>query len=152
MKNYTDAELAAQPVGYWTRAANTTVVGYISSRLGELDVTQHHWWTLAHLGQSNKGLTREETIALIERIRPYVDHTKMAPAIDDLLAREMLAPDTEGRLQLTDAGVQLRDHVKALQINSRTHIHAGVDDEDYVTAVKVLRRMIGNVGGDADYD
>jgi hypothetical protein len=32
----------------------------------------------------------------------------------------------------------------------RARIHDGIGDADYVTTLKVLRRMIRNVGGDPD--
>jgi hypothetical protein len=82
---FTDAELAAQPIGYWSGAANTAIIQHINDRMGELGVTQRHWWSLYQVGESDKGLTRQELLTLMRRIRPYVDASTMEPAIDDLL-------------------------------------------------------------------
>ncbi|GAA0667519.1 hypothetical protein GCM10010193_18960 [Kitasatospora atroaurantiaca] len=148
---FTDAELAVQPIGYWSGAANAAVIRYINDRMGELGVTQRHWWTLYQVGVSGTGLTREGLVTLMRRIRPYVDASALEPAVDELLGRELLSLDGEGRLRLTDPGAELRDRVMKLLPGIRAQIHDGVSDEDYVRVVKVLRRMIGNVGGNADF-
>ena len=64
-----------------------------------------------------------------------------------LLERGWLTRDGEGRLHITPAGEDARaglnQHVPAL----RARIHEGIDDADYVTALKVLHRLIRNTGG-----
>ncbi|MFF1920177.1 hypothetical protein ACFVW8_06315 [Streptomyces sp. NPDC058221] len=148
---FTDAQLAEQPVGYWTGAVRTAVVQYINDRLGELGMTQPHWWAVYQLGE-NRRLTREELLTLISQQRPYVDLSTLEPAIDDLLDSQQFGVDEAGRLSLTEAGITLRDRVLVLLPEVRARIHDGVSDEDYVFVVKTLRRMLSNIGGDASFD
>ncbi|AEW95340.1 MULTISPECIES: MarR family winged helix-turn-helix transcriptional regulator [Streptomycetaceae] len=148
---FTDAELAAQPVGYWTRAANDAVISYINARMGEFGIAQRHWWALFQVGRATDGLTTGELVELMRRIRPYVDAPSVEPAVAELVERALLVRDTTGRLTLTDSGAALRDRVQLLVQENRARIHAGIPDEDYVTTVKVLRRMIENVGGNAEF-
>ncbi len=84
--------------------------------------------------------------------RPYVDVSTLEPAIDDLLGSQQFAADEAGRLGLTEAGTVLRDRVLVLLPEVRARIHDGISEEDYVFVVKVLRRMLGNIGGDTGFD
>ncbi|MCX3062138.1 MarR family winged helix-turn-helix transcriptional regulator [Streptomyces beihaiensis] len=149
---FTDAQLAQQPVGYWTGAVRAAVVQYINGRLGELGLTQPHWWSIYQLGESRSRLTRDELLERVSRQRPYVDVSTLGPAVDDLLGSEQLRVDEAGRLSLTETGTALRDRVLALLPEVRAQIHDGISEEDYVFVVKVLRRMLGNIGGDTGFD
>ncbi|WP_263105635.1 hypothetical protein [Kitasatospora sp. DSM 101779] len=149
---FTDAQLAEQPVGYWTGAVRTAVVRYINARLGELGLTQPHWWAIYQLGESRRRLTRDELLTLVSQQRPYVDVSALEPAIDDLLGSQRFGLDGAGRLGLTEAGTDLRDQVLVLLPEVRARIHDGISEEDYVLVVKVLRRMLSNIGGDTGFD
>ncbi|WP_030269253.1 hypothetical protein [Streptomyces sp. NRRL B-24484] len=149
---FTDAQLAEQPVGYWTGAVRTAVVHYINDRLGELGLTQPHWWAIYQLGESGRRLTRGELLTLVSQQRPYVELSALEPAVDDLLGDRRFDVDEAGRLGLTEAGTALRDRVMVLLPEVRARIHDGVSDEDYVLVVKVLRRMLANIGGDTGFD
>ncbi|MEU9013888.1 hypothetical protein AB0D12_29805 [Streptomyces sp. NPDC048479] len=149
---FTDAQLAVQPVGYWTGAVRTAVVQYINDRLRELGLTQPHWWAIYQLGVSRRRLTRDELLTLISQQRPYVDVSTLEPAIDDLLGSQQFGVDEAGRLGLTEAGTTLRDRVLVLLPEVRARIHDGISEEDYVFVVKVLRRMLSNIGGDTGFD
>jgi hypothetical protein len=49
MKTYSETELTAQPIGYWTGAAYRAVVGRIRADLALEQLTQPHWWILNHV-------------------------------------------------------------------------------------------------------
>jgi hypothetical protein len=149
---FTDAELLTQPMGYWTGAAREAIVGHINGSLGELGIAQRHWWSLYRVSESEHGLTREEVAKHIAEIRPYVDVSVLGVAIDELIERGWLAADPEDRLTLTDAGsaalTQIRDGIIP---GALARVREGVSDEEFVLTIKVLRRMIGNVGGNTDF-
>jgi len=65
----------------------------------------------------------------------------------DLLDRGWVAPDADGRLTLTEAGLAGRTGIMAIIPGVQDRIHRGIPDEDYVAALKVLRRVIANVAG-----
>ncbi|WP_405773450.1 MarR family winged helix-turn-helix transcriptional regulator [Streptomyces sp. NBC_01538] len=148
---FTDDELLAQPVGYWTLAAREVIGGHINSRLGELGVRQPHWWSLYRLGETEEGLTQDELVERMHHTRPYVDTTTVLLAVQDLVASGHLAVTDDRRLQLTESGRQKRTRLIELLPKIIGEIHEGIDDKDYLTTLKVLQRMIRNVGGNTEF-
>ncbi|MGO1053733.1 hypothetical protein [Crossiella sp. CA198] len=144
-----DAELARQPVGYWTGLAHETVIRHIHETHGTLGVTQRHWMTLNALANHQGGLTRTEvTDFLRQYLTPQIGEVSTYPAVlDDLLGKGWIAVGEGGRLTLTGAGVAGRARLAELTAGIRGRLHDGVSDADYATAVRVLRRIIGNAGG-----
>ncbi len=63
--------------------------------------------------------------------------------------RGRLARDGDGRWSITGAGEEAHLEMKKAAPAIRARIHDGISDADYVTAPKVLRRMITNVTGTA---
>jgi len=53
-------------------------------------------------------------------------------------------------MRLTDVGRAAQGRIKELVTGLRTEVHEGSSDEDYVTALKDIRRMIGNIESTAD--
>lgn len=147
--NYTDAELAQQPVGYWTGAAHEAVIAYIGQEHAKVGVTQRHWMTLNALLRSDGGLTRQEiTDSLARYMTPQIGDVSTYPAVlDDLVDRGWIAAGPDGRLTLTDSGHAGRARVAERAESVRAHLHQGVTDEEYAAAVKVLRRITANAGG-----
>jgi len=147
MKEYTSAELASQPIGYWTGEAHRRVVGRIRSDLALEGLTQPHWWTLNHVAGAPGTLTRA---ALAERLQPFDDQgTDFEAVFDDLITRGWLAA-TAGTLTTTEAGEAGRLRAATRGQRANELMHDGVDPADYAVAVNVLRRVIGNLGGSSD--
>ncbi|MCH0541136.1 MarR family transcriptional regulator [Streptomyces sp. MUM 203J] len=141
----TDDELASQPVGYWTGVAQRAVVGYLRDSLARLDVAQPMWWTMNQvLAAGERGIGRE-TVA--ERLADVADDAYAVPrAVDQLLCRGWLtATGPDGTLHLTEAGLEAHARIKRRVDEIRAEVHEGVTDEEYVAALKVLRRMQANV-------
>ncbi|MET9512196.1 MarR family winged helix-turn-helix transcriptional regulator [Streptomyces flavidovirens] len=144
-----DAELAQQPIAYWTHVAHREVLAFIRRELTKLGLSQPQYWTLRHLSvndlsEDGAGRTVEE---LTEAMRDYLaPQDDLVPDTEDLVVRGFLSRDDTGRLTITEAGeaahARVKGHVPAL----RAKIHEGIDDTDYATTVKVLRRMMRNVG------
>lgn len=144
-----DAEhLADQPAAYWTGAAHTAVVAFMNAEQSALGTSQRHWMTLNRLAVTEEGLTRN---GLTEALRAYMtpqvgDPSTYAEVVDDLRDRGWITPDDAGRFTLTDAGRAARARLAALAPRLRARIHDGIPEDDYVRTVRVLRRMIANVG------
>jgi hypothetical protein len=147
LKEYSQEELAAQPIGAWTGMACRLVVGALREQLAVEDLTQPHWWTLNHVAGEPGKWTRT---TLIERLAKWDDlGTDFNGVFDDLVDRGWLAEDA-GLMTLTEAGENGR--VRAKERNLRVHqqVHEGIDPADFVTTINVLRRMVANLGGDGD--
>jgi hypothetical protein len=147
MKDYPEADLARQPIGYWSGEAYRTIVGRIRAALAEEQLTQPHWWMLNHVAGAPHRWNRT---ALADRLRRFDDlGIDFETVFDDLIARGWLV-EPGGLFQLTGAGEE--GLARARQRNARVHeqTHRGVTAGEYVAALNVLRRMIDNLGGDSD--
>ncbi|WP_405660359.1 MarR family winged helix-turn-helix transcriptional regulator [Streptomyces sp. RK9] len=149
--SHSDAGLIDQPIGYWSSAAGKAVVHHIRAMLAENGLTQPQWWVLNQVVGHENGRDRKEVVQVL---RGYLEFGEgpLEHDIDSLIGRGLLTqdPDVAGApLHVTDAGAELRDRVAALQERTRAEIHEGIDDADYVQALKVLQRMIHNVDGQA---
>lgn len=147
LKEYSQEELAAQPIGSWTGEAYRHVVGALRAQLAVEGLTQPHWWTLNHVAGDPGRWTRA---TLIERLAKYEDlGIDFDGVFDDLVASGWLTEDA-GLMTLTEAGEDGR--LRARERNARVHrqMHEGVDTADFVTTVNVLRRMVANLGGDGN--
>ncbi|MEE1755707.1 MarR family winged helix-turn-helix transcriptional regulator [Streptomyces sp. SP18CS02] len=140
-----DKDLATQPFGYWGGRAHKAVINHIRDAMARVDVTQPQWWTLNRVDAEGAGHpTREDVITGLAEIAdtPY----DASRAVDHLLHRGWIAVDTDGRrLHLTEDGRAAKARIKTLVTELRAEIHTGIGDEEYVAALKVLRRMIANV-------
>ncbi|MFE6766716.1 MarR family transcriptional regulator [Streptomyces sp. NPDC057689] len=147
LKEYTQQELAAQPIGAWTGVASRLVVGALREQLAVENLTQPHWWTLNHVAGEPGRWTRA---ALTERLKQWDDlGIDFDEVFDDLVDRGWLTEDA-GLMTLTGAGEEGR--VRAKERNLRVHrqTHEGIETADFVTTINVLRRMVANLGGDGD--
>lgn len=93
-----------------------------------------------------RGACRPDEVAA--QLLPLADGRHEIPrAVAQLLHRGWLRADAGDRLYLTDAGEAARMRLRELVTELRAVVHDGIRDEECVVALKVLRRMISNVGG-----
>ena len=84
--------------------------------------------------------------AMSSYLRPEDD---LEGEAQSLVRRGWLTSDETGRLEITTARKEVRLRLKRHAPAIRAAIHDGIADADYVTALKVLRRLIQNTGGPA---
>ncbi|MFE6502841.1 MarR family transcriptional regulator [Kitasatospora sp. NPDC057738] len=149
IKTYEPQIIAAQPIGAWTgEVFRRLVVEGLREQLAVEGLTQPHWWTLNHAAGRPGGWTRT---TLTERLTPYDDQdTAFDTVYDDLIARGWLTEDADGALTLTEEGEagRLRARERNLRISERAH--QGIDTDEFVTTINVLRRMVANLGGNGN--
>ncbi|MHC3390397.1 MarR family winged helix-turn-helix transcriptional regulator [Streptomyces lavendulocolor] len=138
----TDAELASQPIGYWSGVVHKAVITHIRDAMARVDLTQPMWWTLNRVDAGGH-VTREVVATGLAGVAdtPY-DGSR---AVDHLLHRGWLRLDDDEGLHLTDEGRAAKARIKELVTGIRARIHDGITDEEYVAALRVLRRMADNV-------
>ncbi|MFD6433100.1 MarR family winged helix-turn-helix transcriptional regulator [Streptomyces venezuelae] len=146
--SHSDQDLPHQPIGYWSSAAGAAVVHHIRTMLAEMGLTQPQWWVLSQLLQAPEGRPRSEVVAVLKGYLE-VGEGVLAHSIDALHDRGLVTEAPGGRIALTDEGRALQARVAERQKAVRAQIHEGITDEDYVRTLKVLQRMIHNVGGSA---
>ncbi|MFI9209580.1 MarR family winged helix-turn-helix transcriptional regulator [Streptomyces sp. NPDC053253] len=141
-----DEALATQPIGYWSGLAHDAVTRHLRDAMARIDVTQPQYWVLNRVNGGPSAPSREEVVS---RLTPLADGPhEIARVVDQLLHRGWLRADDALRLHLTDAGEAARVRLRDLVTDLRAEVHAGIGDEEYVAALKVLRRMVANVQGD----
>ncbi|MEU4427771.1 MarR family winged helix-turn-helix transcriptional regulator [Actinoplanes sp. NPDC024001] len=145
----TDAELAGQPAAYWTGVAYQALIAFTRARQAEHGYTQPQFWLLRNLSSADLspdggGRTVDELRhAMAGYLRAEDD---LAAEAEVLVERGWLRLDEDdGRLWITEAGEAARLDLKGFAPEIRSRIHAGIDDADYVAALKVLLKMIDNV-------
>jgi hypothetical protein len=147
IQNMSDTELARQPAAYWTRLAYESIIAFTRAQQDERGYTQPQFWLLRHLSDNDistdgRGMTVAELReAMTEYIRAEDD---LEVESEVLLRRGWLRRDDDGRLWLTAAGEEARVAMTQAAPAIRALIHEGIDDTDYVTALRVLQRMIQN--------
>jgi DNA-binding MarR family transcriptional regulator len=146
--SHSDAELVQQPIGYWTWAAYKAVVTRTRAALAEIGTTQPQWWTLAQVARADTPKTRAEVCRIL---RGYLDTgaDTMEAEIDATVTAGWITEHPDGRLALTPEGSAFHEKAAALQSDLWTERHAGISDEEYLTTMKVLQRLIHNTGGRA---
>ncbi|MFJ1648509.1 MarR family winged helix-turn-helix transcriptional regulator [Streptomyces sp. NPDC088258] len=141
----TDDMLATQPIGYWSGLAQEAVTRQLRDAMARIDVTQPQYWMLNRVNGGSAAPSREEVVT---QLTPLTDGPhEIARVIDQLIHRGWLRIDAGQRLRLTDAGEAARVRLRELVTELRGVVHEGIGDEEYVAALKVLRRMIANVEG-----
>ncbi|MEU6663066.1 MarR family winged helix-turn-helix transcriptional regulator [Streptomyces sp. NPDC046821] len=139
----TEDMLANQPIGYWSGLVHEAVTRHLRDAMARIDVTQPQYWVLNRVNAGPTTPSREEVIA---QLTPLADGPhEIARVIDQLLHRGWLRSDTGKDLHLTDAGEAARVRLRAIATELRADVHRGISDEEYVAALKVLRRMLANV-------
>ncbi|MFE0649451.1 MarR family winged helix-turn-helix transcriptional regulator [Streptomyces sp. NPDC059534] len=140
-----DEQLATQPIGYWSGLAHRAVTRHLRDAMARFDVTQPQYWVLNGVSGGAGAPSREE---LVGRLTPLADGPhEIARVVDQLLHRGWLRADGGQRLHLTEAGEAARVRVRRLVTELRAEVHEGIGDQEYVAALKVLRRMVANVEG-----
>lgn len=141
----TDDMLATQPVGYWCGLTHTAVTRHLRDAMARGDVTQPQYWVLNRVNGGPEAPTREEVVAQLTHLAdgPH----EIARVVDQLLHLEWLRTGDGQRLHLTGSGEAARVRLRELATEVRAVVHQGISDEEYVAALKVLRRMVANVEG-----
>ncbi|MBB5481580.1 MarR family winged helix-turn-helix transcriptional regulator [Micromonospora parathelypteridis] len=139
-----DDSLATQPIGYWSGVVHAAVTRHLRDAMARIDVTQPQYWVLNRVNGGPVAPSREEVVI---QLTPLADGPhEIARVVDQLLHRGWLRIDAGQRLQLTDAGEAARLRLRESVTELRAVVHEGISDEEYVAALKVLRRMVANVG------
>lgn len=148
VRQYPDEVLAAQPIGYWSGETYRRVVGRIRADLAIEGLTQPHWWILNHIANGPEEWDRARLIGRLARFDDLgVDFDGV---VDDLLDRGWMTQTPAATFVITEVGEAGRARAADRARRALAQVHDGIDPHEYAEALNVLRRMIANLGGDAD--
>lgn len=148
MTTYDRAELAKQPIGYWSGAAHRRVAGAIRESLAVNGLSQPQWWVLNRLADGTRTWTRR---GLVEELTPYSEAEEgrdVAAEIERLVAAGLAAADGDAVL-MTEAGTARLAAARERNGHAHRAALAGIGDDEYAVTIDVLRRIVGNLGGDS---
>jgi hypothetical protein len=145
---YSRDQLARQPIGYWSGEAYRRVAGSIRDGLAANGLSQPQWWILNRLGDTSRAWTRA---GLVEELAPYSEREEgrdVAAELDGMVAAGLAVVDGDSVIATAAGSERL---AAARERNGRVHrdMLAGIPDDEYATTIDVLRRIVGNLGGDA---
>ena len=143
--SHPDDELLTQPIGYWSWAANQSVVGHIRTALATIELSQPQWWVLNQLGDPEGVHTRGGLTQLLQGYLRVGDDLQRD--VDELVARNLISVDAEDAVTLTATGERVLVDATEVQRVAQARIHEGVSDDELLTTFKVLQRMIHNTDG-----
>lgn len=147
VKQYPAEVLAAQPIGFWTGAADRAVVAFLRRTLAKEQLTLPQWWSLDRIA-AFPGRWTWDTLAAY--LAPYAcPGTEFGPVFAGLVVRGW-ADDRDGTVRLTPTGEAGLAKARARMDKAYARIRDGITDDEFVAVVDVLRRMIDNVGEDSD--
>ncbi|MFD9903792.1 MarR family winged helix-turn-helix transcriptional regulator [Streptomyces sp. NPDC059063] len=131
--------LDQRPIALVAWRATEAILRHSQAVLARIDLTQPQWWALNNIVRAEHGLTREEIRALDV---PY----GMGPQVivhgaDALVHRGWLGVGADGRLTLTERGHEGLATAKEHMGRVRAELLGDITDEEYATAVSVLRRV-----------
>ncbi|MER5780169.1 MarR family winged helix-turn-helix transcriptional regulator [Streptomyces mobaraensis] len=131
------------PIALVAWHAVEAILRHSQATLARVDLSQPQWWALNNIVRAEHGLTGDELRALDV---PYgMGAEVIAHAADALAHRGWLVAGADGRLTLTDRGRTGLATAKEHMTRVRAELVGDITEEEYATAVSVLRRITGNL-------
>lgn len=133
------------PLGYLVKRLDEALTSYVDRLLGERhQLGRFHWQVLTTVHEQ-PGI---EQGVFAEEARIFYDEERLNELIGDLVGRGWLRVDAQVgtvRLWLTDEGEVGHRQMRRTQEESSTRLMLGLTEEDYITMVTHLDRMIANL-------
>jgi hypothetical protein len=146
--SYTRDELVKQPIGYWSGEAYRRIARALRESLARNGLSQPQWWVLNRLDDPSRVWTRS---GLVDELKPFSDNEQgldVSVEIDRLIDNGLASAEADVVTMTGEGAARLG---AARERNGRTHqdMRSGIDDEEYAVTIDVLRRIVGNLGGDS---
>ncbi len=133
-----------QPIGYWLKRADEVITEHVDRVLGDNGFTRLRWQVLNIVYQAGT-ITRGD---LFDTMQTFIDARQLDELIDEFVKEGWLIRHGEGdgaQLAITDAGKDKRETVFELQSEVRRRAMRGITEQEYVTVIGVLQRMVKNL-------
>ncbi|HEU0101281.1 MAG TPA: MarR family winged helix-turn-helix transcriptional regulator [Mycobacteriales bacterium] len=132
-----DDRLLRRPIGWWLKEADARLDAAFDASLGVRGVERRVWQVLATIARS--AATRREVVA---GLASFDALTVVNGVVDDLRERGWVAESPDGMLRLTPAGAREQQALAPLVEDVRHMVAAALPEEDYVTLVRLLARLV----------
>ncbi|MCM8750430.1 hypothetical protein NET02_14865 [Thermomicrobiaceae bacterium CFH 74404] len=130
------------PIGSRIEQADEALTARIDQAQAANGLSRTGWQIVNALHEA--GTTTHEQLA--ELLRPFASAESLAEQISHLAGRELIESERgTAAYRLTDRGRQVHAEALATQHQIRWRAVQGVSESDYLTAVRVLRRIVENL-------
>ncbi len=132
------------PIGYWLKHTDEVITTHVDQALDDRGFTRFRWQVLNMLYEA--GVTTRGTV--FATMQTFIDAGQLNEIVDGFARAGWLVTRGEGdatELELTEAGRAERDAVFTLQSDVRRRAMQGISEQEYVTVVAVLQRMVSNL-------
>jgi len=136
------------PIGYWLKEADRVITEAINRAQAAHNISRTEWQVLNTLAEGG-GANRADLDGIM---RPFANAAGLDGIITGLVGRGWVGQSGTGEqetFRLTDAGRQGHATILAQQKEVRRRAVAGISEEDYATVIRVLQRMVSNLGESA---
>ncbi len=130
------------PIGYWIKRADEALTARIDEAQSANGLSRTGWQILNALHDAGS-MTREHITQLLH---PFASAGAFAEQIAHLAERGLIEGEGDTTAyRLTDRGRQVHADALATQREIRWRAVQGVSEADYLTAIRVLQRIVENL-------
>ena len=135
-----------RPIGYWLKHLDRLIEDTFSRTLTEQGLTRRHWQVLNTLvcdPASDAELTKT--------LEPFLrdDQAGQAAVVTDLIRRDWVSRDHDGRLSLTRHGRTAHQRTQEQVQQTRGLMIRGISAAEYTAVIDVLSQMAANLEASA---
>jgi DNA-binding MarR family transcriptional regulator len=106
-------------------------------------VSRSQWQVLNSIHEAGH-ITKEQ---LFETMQTFISQAELERILTDFSGRGWLVQTEKGLFQLSGEGRAEYQHILELQEDVRKRAMRGVTEEEYMTVIRVLQRIVNNLEG-----
>jgi len=132
------------PIGYWLKHADEVITRHVNQVLLDHSFTRFRWQVLNLLYEAGTH-TRNN---VLETMKTFIDTQQLEEILNSFVQEGWLSMRGDGDaavLELTDAGKAERETIFKLQSEVRRRALRGISDQEYMTVIDVLQRLVNNL-------
>jgi DNA-binding MarR family transcriptional regulator len=133
-------------IGYWLKHLDRLIEDTFSRTLVEQGLTRRHWQVLNTLARGPASPAE-----LIKALDPFLrdDQAGQSTVVADLIDRDWISRDHDGRLRLTRPGRTAHQRTQEQVQQTRELMVHGISAGEYTAAIDILSRMAANLEASA---
>lgn len=132
------------PIGYWLKHADEVITRHVNQVLLDHGFTRFRWQVLNLLYEAGT-ITRNN---VLETMKTFIDAQQLEEILNSFVQEGWLSMRGDGddaALVLTGAGKTERETIFKLQSEVRRRALQGISDQEYITVIDVLQRLVNNL-------
>jgi DNA-binding MarR family transcriptional regulator len=136
-------------VGYWLKQADNLLTEQINKVQAANRVSRFDWQVLNMLNELGSAGRKR----LFETMRTFVDEPDFEEILSGLIERgwvEKVSHSGTEEFQLAEEGRRQHAVILATQKEVRARAMQGISEEEYATVIRVLQRIVSNLGGNSE--